>query len=99
VSGEEEGEESRPDGVAEESPGTAQGRRRALSICPTRGLENVSDHAHDTALTHCPPLSLKNERKTKQTNKKQNRKNTPERLELMKYNKHLKKHTLHREVK
>ena len=28
-----------------------------------------------------------------------NRKNTPERLELMKYNKHLKRHTLHREVK
>ena len=29
----------------------------------------------------------------------QNRKNTPERLELMKYNKYLKRHTLHREVK
>jgi len=28
-----------------------------------------------------------------------NRKNTPERLELMKYNKYLKRHTLHREVK
>ena len=31
------------------------------------------------------------------TNK--NRKNSPERLELMKYNKYLKKYTLHREIK
>lgn len=28
-----------------------------------------------------------------------NKKNTTERLELKKYNKHLKKHTVHREVK
>lgn len=28
-----------------------------------------------------------------------NRKNSPERLELMKYNKYLKKYTLHREIK
>lgn len=29
----------------------------------------------------------------------QNRRNTPERLELMKYNPHLRKYTLHREIK
>jgi len=29
----------------------------------------------------------------------QNRRNTPERLELMKYNKNLRKYTLHREIK
>lgn len=29
----------------------------------------------------------------------QNKKNTPERLELMKYNKYLRKMTLHREIK
>ena len=30
---------------------------------------------------------------------KKNKKNTPKRLELMKYNKFLRRHTLHREVK
>ncbi len=29
----------------------------------------------------------------------QNRKNTPERLELMKYNPNMRRHTLHKEVK
>jgi ribosomal protein L33 len=29
----------------------------------------------------------------------QNKKNTPERLELMKYNKYLRRQTLHREIK
>jgi len=31
--------------------------------------------------------------------KKQNRKNTPERLEIKKYNKFLKRHTVHKEIK
>ena len=30
---------------------------------------------------------------------KQNRRNNPDRMEIMKYNKYLKKHTLHREIK
>ncbi len=42
------------------------------------------------SLTHTPPHPHTHA---------QNRKNTPERLELMKYNKYLKRHTLHREVK
>ena len=29
----------------------------------------------------------------------QNRRNNPDRMEMMKYNKYLKKHTLHREIK
>jgi large subunit ribosomal protein L33 len=29
----------------------------------------------------------------------QNRKNTPDKLELLKYNKFLRRHTLHREIK
>ena len=29
----------------------------------------------------------------------QNRRNTPDRLEVMKYNKFLRRHTLHREIK
>ena len=32
-------------------------------------------------------------------NQKQNRKNTPERLEIKKYNKFLKRHTVHKEIK
>ena len=46
----------------------------------------------------CTEARALGETPTRYTTQK-NRKNTPERIELKKYNKHLKRHTVHKEIK
>ena len=74
-----------------------------FSLSPSSSLPSPSSLSLSSGIrcivtVECTEARPEGATPTRYTTQK-NRKNTPERLELMKYNKHLKRHTLHREVK
>ena len=60
------------------------------------GTARLISHTHERSLTR---PRTRHTRHTRQYTTQKSKKNTPERIEMKKYNKYLRRHTLHREIK
>ena len=61
--------------------------------------ESGRDRSAHITHTHERSLTRPRTRHTRQYTTQKSKKNTPERIEMKKYNKYLRRHTLHREIK